>query len=82
MDICTTSEDRTWKEKLSAKTRDIKSRSVAKVSNAGVAVRRNPVKWAGIAVATALGAGLAGRFLRNRSLNRRVPAILIVDAMC
>jgi len=82
MDICTTSEDRTWKDKLSAKTRDIKSRRVAKVSSARVALRENPIKWAGIAAATALGAGLAGRFLRNRSLNRRTPAILIIDAMC
>lgn len=38
MDIQTTSEDRTWKEKLAAMPRNIKSRGVAKVNDARVAM--------------------------------------------
>src|SRR4051794_6417031 len=38
MEIQTTSEDRTWKEKLAAVPRNIKSASVAKVNDARVAV--------------------------------------------
>lgn len=38
MEIQTTSEDRTWKEKLAAVPGNIKSRSVAKVNDARVAV--------------------------------------------
>src|SRR3954453_2203888 len=38
MEIQTTSEDRTWKEKLAAIPGNIKSRSVAKVNDARVAV--------------------------------------------
>jgi ElaB/YqjD/DUF883 family membrane-anchored ribosome-binding protein len=38
MEIQTTSEDRTWKEKLAAMPADLKSRSVAKMNDARVAV--------------------------------------------
>jgi ElaB/YqjD/DUF883 family membrane-anchored ribosome-binding protein len=38
MDIQTTSADRTWKEKLTAVPRNIKSRSLAKVNDARVAM--------------------------------------------
>ena len=38
MEIQTTSEDRTWKEKLAAVPRNIKSRSLAKVNDARVAM--------------------------------------------
>jgi ElaB/YqjD/DUF883 family membrane-anchored ribosome-binding protein len=38
MEIQTTSEDRTWKEKVAAIPRNIKSRSLAKVNDARVAV--------------------------------------------
>jgi hypothetical protein len=38
MEIQTTSEDRSWKEKLAAVPRNIKSRSIAKLNDARVAV--------------------------------------------
>ena len=38
MEIQTTSEDRTWKERLAAVPRNVKSRSVAKVNDARVAI--------------------------------------------
>jgi len=38
MDIQTTSADRTWKEKLAAMPRNIKSRSMAKLNDARTAV--------------------------------------------
>jgi len=38
MEIQTTSADRTWKEKLAAMPRNIKSRSLAKLNDARVAV--------------------------------------------
>jgi ElaB/YqjD/DUF883 family membrane-anchored ribosome-binding protein len=38
MEIQTTSEDRTWKEKLAAMPRNLKSRGLAKVNDARVAV--------------------------------------------
>jgi ElaB/YqjD/DUF883 family membrane-anchored ribosome-binding protein len=98
MDICTTSDDRTWKEKLAALPREIQSRSQAKVNEvrdavaalkprmnalsarASSSLRSNPVKWAGIAAGAGVGIGLLGRYLRRRSQQRRVPAIVIVEA--
>ena len=38
MEIQTTSEDRTWKERLAAVPRNVKSRSVAKVNDARAAM--------------------------------------------
>jgi ElaB/YqjD/DUF883 family membrane-anchored ribosome-binding protein len=38
MEIQTTSEDRTWKEKVAAMPRNLRSRSVAKVNDARVAM--------------------------------------------
>jgi len=38
MDIQTTSADRTWKEKLAAMPRDLKSRSMAKLNDAREAI--------------------------------------------
>jgi L,D-peptidoglycan transpeptidase YkuD (ErfK/YbiS/YcfS/YnhG family) len=86
MEICTTSEDRTWREKLVSKTS-------AKVDDARVAVgsltakansqlRTNPAKWAGIAAGTGFAIGMAGRFLRHRSHERSTPAIVIIEATC
>jgi hypothetical protein len=45
-------------------------------------LRSNPAKWAGIAAGAGLGVGLIGRFLHHRAQNRRVPAIVIIEAAC
>jgi len=100
MEIQSTSEDRTWKEKIISLPRQIQTRSRAKVNDARVAVaalkpkvnaltlkatgnlRSNPTKWAGIAAASGLGVGLLGRFLQHRAQNRRLPAIVIIEAAC
>jgi ElaB/YqjD/DUF883 family membrane-anchored ribosome-binding protein len=93
MEIQTTSEDRTWKEKVAAMPRNIKSRSLAKVASvkprvnamtmkANDSLRSNPTKWAGIAAGAGLGIGLIGRFLHHRTHHRHMPAVVIIEAAC
>jgi ElaB/YqjD/DUF883 family membrane-anchored ribosome-binding protein len=83
MEIQTTSEDRTWKEKLAAMPRSIKPRVNAMTMKANDSMRSNPSKWAGIAAGAGLGIGLVGRFLHHRvQQNRHVPAVIIIEAAC
>ena len=93
MDIRTTSADRTWKEKLAAMPRNIKSRSREAVASvkprvnaltmkANDSLRGNPAKWAGIAAGAGLAIGLAGRFLQRRANARHMPAVIIIEAAC
>jgi hypothetical protein len=83
--------DRTWKEKLASLPREIRTRSRVAVAgleprinaismNAKNNLRAHPAKWAGIAVGTGLGIGFIGRFLQRRAQNRRMPAIVIIEA--
>ena len=93
MDIQSASEDRTWKEKIAslprAKVNDarvaiagLKPRLNALTMKANDNLRSNPAKWAGIAAGAGLGIGLIGRFLQHRAKDRRVPAIVIIEAAC
>lgn len=87
MDIQTTSEDRSWKEKITAKVSDarvavagLKPRMIAMSMKATSSIRTNPARWAGIAVGAGLGIGLIGRFLKHRARDRRMPAVVIIEA--
>lgn len=82
METQTTSEDRTWKEKLAAMPRNIKPRVNAMTMMASDSMRSNPSKWAGIAAGAGLGIGLIGRFLHHRAHHRHVPAVIIIEAAC
>jgi len=83
METQTTSEDRTWKEKLAAMPRNIKPRVNAMTMMANDSMRSNPSKWAGIAAGAGLGIGLVGRFLHHRAQqNRHMPAVIIIEAAC
>jgi ElaB/YqjD/DUF883 family membrane-anchored ribosome-binding protein len=82
MEIQTTSENRTWKEKLVAIPRSIKPRVNAMTMKANDRMRGNPGKWAGIAAGAGLAIGLVGRFLQHRTRNRHVPAVIIIEAAC
>jgi hypothetical protein len=55
-----------WKENIAANVRG--------------KLRGNPARWAGIAAAAGLGAGLLGRLLRHRARRRRGPTIVIIEA--
>jgi ElaB/YqjD/DUF883 family membrane-anchored ribosome-binding protein len=82
MKIQTTSEDRTWKEKLAVMPRSIKQRVNAMTMKANDSMRGNPAKWAGIAAGAGLGIGLIGRFLHHRAHHRHVPTVIIIEAAC
>src|SRR5438874_1048693 len=60
----------------------VKPRVNAMTLKAKESLRSNPAKWAGIAVGTGLGIGLIARFVRHRANNRRMPAVVIIEAAC
>jgi len=43
-------------------------------------VRSNPAKWAGIMTGAGIGLGLAGRYLRHRMKQNRMPRLVIIEA--
>jgi len=81
--------DHTWKETIAAKVNDarvavagLEPRAKALAMKANDNLRSNPAKWTGIAAGAGLGVGLLGRFLQHRAQNRRVPAVVIIEAAC
>ena len=43
------------------------------------ALRRDPMKWAGIAAAGGLGLGFLGRYLRYRARVRKRPQLFVIE---
>ena len=43
------------------------------------AMRRDPMKWAGIAAASGLGLGFLGRYLRYRARVRKRPQLFVIE---
>jgi len=81
-----------WRERLSQKAVDLKSRASTSVRTARTGaegeMRANPGKWAGIAAGAGLGLGLLGRLLHHRTHTKKkhrrehLPGVLIIEASC
>ena len=42
-------------------------------------LRRDPMKWAGVAAGGGLGLGLLGRYLRHRARARKRPRLFVIE---
>lgn len=76
-----------WTERaassLTAKKDEWASRARDGAGRVRTSMARQPMKWAGIAAASGLAIGLAGRYLQWRSESREIaPTLVIVESSC
>lgn len=78
---------RTWKEKVIAFPRELKSNASTQLSTvstkASQSLHDKPALWAGIAAGVGFAAGMAGRAARHRIAKRSSrPTFVIIEETC